>query len=259
MSLRREQQFDAFERYQDGDDDALITMLEIERPYLFDYLLRMTGQVEVCREAIDDSFRYLRESNEISEEPLQTALAKIYIKARNSCADVWNADTSELENIGIEAEMNVDLETQLSSTQPSLNDKIADLRKLDASIQKMSGAIREPLILHAVVGFTGEQVAQMFGVQAEMVEARVSETLTSLSEEFEMQADYILRAIGDIPLHVVPGQTKAATIALSQMIEQVDEASKKFISWRKIFLALIVMTLVVATLYSQGFFTSLIE
>jgi hypothetical protein len=56
-----------FKKFKGGDDRALIDLLENERPQLYDYLMRMTGQISRSFESVSEVFQSVSEGSDKDE------------------------------------------------------------------------------------------------------------------------------------------------------------------------------------------------
>jgi len=245
MEARGEKQSTLFAKFLDGDEDAMLAITEMERPFLYAYLLRMTGLVDRSLAGCDESIRAIIASSE-SIKGLRTLIAKLYSTARNFCADVWNADASELINEAFEST------GDKSEKLWELNSE-KSLKSLDRHIQKFSGPDREIIILRAIVGFSDVELAAMFGSDLKLVSERIEKILELLASRLDVEPLKAWELLGMLPLHPIPGVVDAkSTQALSQMIGEVNRSSKGLFSKRKMLLAVAIITAIVVVAYLKG-------
>jgi DNA-directed RNA polymerase specialized sigma24 family protein len=245
FEARGEKQSALFAKFLDGDEDAMLGITEMERPYLYAYLLRMTGLVDRSVAGCDESIRAVMASAE-SIKGLRTLVAKLYSTARNFCADVWNADASELLNEGF------DEGGDKSEKRWEMNSEKA-LKSLDRNIQKFAGADREIIILRGIVGFSDVELAAMFGSDLKMVSERIEKILELLASRLDVEPLKAWEMMGMLPLHPLPGAIDAkSTQALSQMIGEVNRSSKGIFSKRKLLLAVAAITALFVLFYLKG-------
>lgn len=146
-----EKQFRAF---KSGNFDALDAVLDSERERLFDFLMRMTGQVSKSADTASEAIQAVRPVAE-NEESLEEFLVLLYRTARNFTIEIWNADTSRLENAAYESKL-----------QGKPRKDIPHLVALEHIIRSLPPKQREILILHERYGFSPDEIAEItnFGV-----------------------------------------------------------------------------------------------
>ncbi len=95
MSVTPDKQF---KRIKNGDSAALYDILEGERGKLYDYMMRMTGQVSRSGDTIDEVYQSLGgEALELIDSLTELRVC-LYTTARKFSGDIWNADTAKLVN-----------------------------------------------------------------------------------------------------------------------------------------------------------------
>jgi DNA-directed RNA polymerase specialized sigma24 family protein len=244
VNNRFDQLAETFQLYLNGDDDALIAITESERRYLFDYLLRMTGQVSRSKESIDEAIRAVS-ATAANFTSLRSLIAKLYNTSRNFIADIWNADTAELVNRGFE----FDEEQNLPA-----GEELQKLIRVDRCLQQMPGTDREVIILRGIAGFSDIELAGLFNVDVKLVRDKLTSASTKLAERAGIEPDHIWNQVEKLPLHPIPDISKQSTLALSQMIGEVDRTNKGFPSARRwIIVAALVLGLMIWA-YLNGWF-----
>ena len=100
MKLSMDAKNKLFKRFKAGDGTSLLDLLESEREGLYDYLLRMTGQVSRSSDTVDEVYQSLTETDETLNaiESCVDLRICLYKTARKFNADIWNADTAKLVN-----------------------------------------------------------------------------------------------------------------------------------------------------------------
>ncbi len=244
MSNRFDNLADEFQKYLNGDDDALIRITESERHYLFDYLLRMTGQVVRSRESIDEAIRAVS-ATAGNFTSLRSLIAKLYTTSRNFISDIWNAEASELVNQGFDAD---------SATQLPVGAELEKLKRVNRSLQQLPGSDREVLVLRGIIGFSDIELAGLFNVDVQIVRDKLTTSSKLLADKAKIELDQIWQVVGNIPLHPIPDVSKQSTLALSQMIGEVDRTNKGVPGGRRWLVLLILLGGLIAWAYYQGWF-----
>ena len=93
-----------FSRFKSGHASALYDLLESERPFLYDYLMRMTSQVSRSADSINEVYESLSEEVISVIESARDLRLVLYTTARRFNSDIWNAETSRLINAAVLAE-----------------------------------------------------------------------------------------------------------------------------------------------------------
>src|SRR5690606_16134895 len=91
-----------FRQYQSGDKDALLSLVEIQRPLLFDYAFRMTGQRDASLKVFDEVATAMHGEDPSQFTSYEFFLVRLFATVRSFASHIWNADTSQLINEGYE-------------------------------------------------------------------------------------------------------------------------------------------------------------
>lgn len=142
-----------------NESQALANRMRAFRPALFDYCMRMTGDVMKASSLVQDSCRALAESYSGGGrmESTEEIRAFLYREARILGADSWHADTAALKNPALAA-----------------SDEIPELYRLDELLRAMPGAQREAILLVERYKFTPQVAAYIAGFDASRFDAALS-------------------------------------------------------------------------------------
>ena len=208
----------SFRAYKAGDDHALAELLEMERAGLYDYVIRMTGQVSRSVESIDEVFMSFQSGAAKNMRGISEFRLHLYRTARNFNLDIWNADTSKLTNLALE---NSDEGTTKSKANPADLRKLETFLALDRSLRKLVGPQREGVILRSRCGFHFAEMAEVTSVALAEAEQRFDKGMQIIDAECSGIVERPEEALSHLPNHPVPMQTIQDTMSLSIIMEDI--------------------------------------
>jgi len=205
-----------FRQVMKGDQSALVDLLEAERSNLFDYLMRLTGQVARSLESTDEVFVA------ITKETIETLASYadlkicIYATARRFNADIWNADISRLLNAAL---------TPRPPTAPDvLATEVADPKAamaIDKAMRALSGEQREVVLLSLIVGFDLAEISEITGKPERNLEQLLSQGLVLLRQELVGITDVSAYLKSYLALHPQPIRSSQMTLNLSMLMQGI--------------------------------------
>ena len=211
MRKNEQKQDKQFKRFKSGDSHAIYAVLDGERLHLYDFLMRMTGQISRSSEIINEVYESL--STEILEsiDSAHELRLVLFATARRFSSDIWNAETSRLINAGLNS---------VGETKPSAADtqiqRIAPL--LDKALRCLPGPEREVVWLHILRGFSSEDVAHIVGLDEHAVESLYLRGLGAIDAEIGEAFGPAQTALANLPLHPLPAALSNATVNLSMVM-----------------------------------------
>lgn len=213
-----------FKEWQAGNAGALERLFIIEKPLLYDFLLRMTGQVDRAWDTIDEVEQVVGASND--EAPtLEDLRISIYRTARNFCADVWNADTARMMNESLdpkstEAKIAVD---EYQRIEPKL---LAEFQHLDQVVRTLPGEDREVILLKIRGDFSDDATGDIMGLDATSVRSRFGRGLDLIRSRCDGKVSRFEFRLVELPLHPTPTETMQGSTNLSVLIQDLKESRK---------------------------------
>ncbi len=183
-------------------------LLEEESHNLYDYLMRMTGQMERSAETCEEVVRVI--TKWVEQEPAvsyKLIRKKFYMTARSFNADIWQGDVENLENKAYSDDQNANAN--------ALRLQFLALEKL---MNQMDGFEREIILLKVKYGFDSQEIKDLTKL-TEDVDPVLSKSLASIQLQ-ESGAD-IRDQIAAIPLHPKPESVTHHTQALSQLMRDL--------------------------------------
>lgn len=232
-----------FSRLRDGDLDRLIEILDIERAAMFDYLMRLCGQINRSKDSLDEVGRVLQ-TDAAKFTSLQELRVELYKRARAANLDIWNADVRRLENSAFN-NMRDDDSDEASSEA---------LQLLDQSVGKLAGPEREVLLLRYRHGFDESEIGRIIASPSNEVVSLLKKAFQRLkSLGFAEDTDFGAM-LPEIPPHPVPDRSAYSTMALSAMMSELKRSHRRPISDARWFLIAIVLGIiaVIAVLTLMG-------
>jgi len=199
-------------------------LLDTERHPLYDYLMRMTGQVSRSADTVDEV--YLTLTEEVLETIDSAAELRVvmYTTARKFNADIWNADTSKLANLALETPSN-----------------------LDRVLRSLPGREREVTILRSRARFTSAAVAEIMGIQASEADSLYTKALSTLQQEGGPLEGEVASALQKMASHPVPERSSQRTMNLSMVMQGIKTKPVGLRSPARI--AFVVLVIVAAVLW----------
>lgn len=199
-----------YKKALEGDANALTDLLEGEREGLYDFLLRMTGQISRSAESVDEVFQSLDEETLELYGTYPELRLCLYMTARKFNADIWNAETSRLMNQRLEggpSEAKADADRQA-------------LAAIDRLLRSLGGREREPVVLRYISGFEPLQIAEVMGLPAAEVDALLATGLRRLASG-GAKADVVVPLLTRMPRHELPPRSSQMTVNLSVVMQGI--------------------------------------
>jgi DNA-directed RNA polymerase specialized sigma24 family protein len=215
---------------------ALYEALTREQPVIYDYLMRMTGQVERSRDTLSEVGQV------ISNVPMRLSDTRrfrlqLFTTSRSFVGDIWNADTSNLLNNGF-----------LALKDPP-HPKLKDFTLLDEELRKLPGQMRETVLLFLKYKFDLPTTATIIGLTPTATENVYHQGIDRLSERTKINAMMIEELIPQLPNHHIPPSAEHHTLDLSVMIKDIRSSR---LSWRgrKLW---VIMAILISIFLSLGY------
>lgn len=204
-----------FRSFKKGDSGAFLELLENERPSLYDYLMRMTGQVQKSCDTIEEVYLSLNEGVLSEMQSFEDLRVLLYSTARKFNADIWNADTTRLENAAIGDSM------QGKAVSADALEHIKTQQDLDRALRGLKPFDREVAYLRLAVGIAFSDIADILGNPVHAVEGAYDAAMAALERETQQSRDDIEERLHGLTRHPMPPRTSHATVNLSMVMEGI--------------------------------------
>jgi DNA-directed RNA polymerase specialized sigma24 family protein len=203
-----------FKRFKDGNSDELDEILSSECPRLFDFLMRMTGQLSRSSETATESCEAMK-GVAFESEDLQEFLISLYKTARKFSVDIWNADTSRLENSAY-------------PVAPGLKPEktVALLQSLESIVRSLPAKQREILLLHERFGFSPDEIAEITSYGLGDVEEIFAQALGVVESALPGDAEKVPSLFTKLYLFPMPSTEDVTTQNLSMVFKDLKKSSK---------------------------------
>jgi DNA-directed RNA polymerase specialized sigma24 family protein len=240
-----------FKVFKDGQMDLLEEILTSERERLFDFLMRMTGQVS---KSVDTS---IEASNVVgavadNEESFQDFLIILYKTARNFAIDAWNADTSKLENAAYRVGQPENAKSNEKQT--------VLLISLEHILRSLSPKQREILLLHERYGFAPDEVAEITGFGMSDVEEVFSQALSIVESAMPGNAGSVPELMTKLRIFPVPEDDGETTQNLSLVFKNLKKSSKGAPSaWLRLMFAILALGLIGFSVWKYELVVALVK
>ncbi len=230
-----------FKKVRGGDAGSMADLLEGERLGLYDYLLRMTGQISRSADTIDEVFQSLSEDSLEAVEQYSELKVVLFVTARKFNADIWNADTARLSNAALEIP-----ERAATMDEKSLRERQAQAL-LDRTLRSMAGLEREVVCLTVRELFDASEISEIMGLPEHEVESRLASGMTRLEAEYAPAGGRAQAALVKLPGHPMPPRSSQATVNLSMVMQGIK--TKPVGLWSPVRLGLLGLVLIAAALW----------
>ena len=211
MRKNGQKQDKRFKRFKSGDSHAIYAFFDGERIYLYDFLMRMTGQISRSSESVNEVYESLTTEILASIDSARELRLVLFATARRFSSDIWNAETSRLINAGL----SVVGEAKPGAADPQIQ-RIAPL--LDKALRCLPGPEREVVWLQLLGDFTSEEVAQIVGLDEHAVESLYLRGLGAIDAEIGESCGPAQTTLAMLPLHPLPAALSNATVNLSMVM-----------------------------------------
>ena len=209
-------QQELFEAFSSGDASSLTEILDVERAFLFDFILRMTGDVNLSKETVEDTYKKIL-STESDWESLAQIRFEVYSCARSMHPNRWNADVSKLQHpslISIIKDPRTDKREKIKAQAYS---------KLNTAIGQHQALGREILLLHVRSKFTLSEIGKLIGISREESEQEYGQSIRFLRSQVPNLPNDPRKVISTLSNHPLPREEGGETTDLSGLIGGIQK------------------------------------
>jgi len=214
MKFRPQELKSLFKKFKNGDSDALEAIVGSEKERVFDYLMRMTGQVSKSLDVLQEAVNGVMPVAD-QEDDLLEFLVLFYRTARSFSMDDWNAETSKLENAAY------------SSTNEDLSEKnTAQLLDIERVLRSLPAKQREVILLHLRYGFSLKDIADITSYDEDEVKEFFEQAENVLKAALNKSAEKIADGLLKIKNFPMPEDSLDGTQNLSMVVRDLKKSSK---------------------------------
>jgi DNA-directed RNA polymerase specialized sigma24 family protein len=228
-----------FKSFKDGQMEVIEEILASERERLFDYLIRMTGQLS---KSMDTSIEASNVVGAVAdhEESLQELLVVLYKTARNFAIDAWNADTSKLENIAYESEKSAEKKLIMIS--------------LEHVLRSLAPKQREILLLHERYGFAPDEICEITSFSMSDVEETFALTLGIVESAMSGNSNSVPELMTKLQVFPLPESNSDTTQNLSLVFKNLKKSSRRTPSaWLRLLLWILLVSGTVLSVWKYDY------
>ncbi|MFK7823505.1 MAG: hypothetical protein AB8G05_05080 [Oligoflexales bacterium] len=215
MALDILYQNELFESYTQGQKSKLPEILDIEKSYLYDFLIRMTGDQNRSISVVEQVLNQMLNSEEVWQQLNKLRLA-LYLKARNLMIKVWNADVTKLEHPSL-----IHVLRNPESDRKALK-RAKAYSHLNQAISTCEGHGREIVILHLRIKFTFSEIAQVMGHSRDFVEEHYGKAIKLIKNNVPNLPPDPRKAISNLDVYPFPQVNDADATDLSGLIGGIE-------------------------------------
>ncbi len=236
MQFRPKELAKDFKDFQSGNLEALSTIISSEKVRLYDFTMRMIGQLGKSSDLMDEAIAAV-EYDADSSETLQEFLVSLYKTTRNFGKEVWNSDTSKLEN---------------AAYQPSGGKELQNLLKLESQLRILPANQKEVILLRERYGFALDEVAEIMMVPASDVEILFAQGLTTLEENMLEHSNRLPEMILNLKPFSKPENMSPETQNLSLIMNDFKKTNKMAsTTWRRVRIGCYLVILVLVWVFRE--------
>ena len=232
-----------------GDLGALKALLARERPLLYDYLMRMTGQMQRSHDTVDEVFLTMNARALQDVDDIRQLRAKLITTVRKFSLDIWNAATPLLENAGL----TMAEKDPAQSGKPNRTSQSTQRQLFDKTFRSLSGGEREVLWLGWNLKWDEETIAKAtFRTKAE-VDSLQNQALATIRSEAPSLAALDRLALGGLQVpHPVEDAKTGVTVELSQVMRGIQERPQNRVLKRQLIFVGILLSILVLGVYKRN-------
>lgn len=226
MTLQLDHSLRAFKQFKSGDPEALGIVFADEKPRLFDFGLRLTGQIIKTSETIAEVFDSVEPIADDCET-LQDLRVTIYKTLRSFAADAWNAETNKLEN-------------PLYANQNAKDHQ--HLQIVEDALRRMSPSQREAILLYTRLDFDEHEVSLITGRSLSDTQMDLAQAQSALEEASGLPSTEVMKHLSQVLSFVEPEHTDLQTQNLSLLMHDFKKTAGLKIGrspWFWVFLAVL--------------------
>lgn len=223
-----------FEDFKLRKISSIKPLLELEKENLYNYIFRMTGQVDKTIDGIYETFSIF-EKNKSQHEDIKNLLVEVYSEARKIMLNTWNEDTSNLKNIHIEkkiAEKNVN---------PDDMKRIKEFSKIDHIVASLELKQREIAILYIIRGFSIEDTAKIMDENVPVIVIEHSSLLRELNLKIKAKED-VQKILKKLPKHPIPHNESLQITDLQELMVGIKKKAPS--SLKKILILITIIAVI---------------
>jgi DNA-directed RNA polymerase specialized sigma24 family protein len=216
----------------------LNSVLQDVQPSLFDYCMRMTGDVMKASALVDEASRSLAEMLSGGGHMADSNDFRLLLfrEARLKGGDSWYADTSLLQNPSLQRDSNPAQAT------------------LDMVLRQLSGKEREAILLVERFSFKPADASQIAGMELEDFDAFLALAWQKILTRLPPGAVPVAAAgraspIELLPNHPFPGIEREPVTNLSEIMSELESTRRGSGFFRRIALTLVIAGVVAAVWY----------
>lgn len=175
--------------------------IEAQRPSMYDYIVRMTGNIGRAESAILEAVRVALHMDNLSEDQAEVRVS-LFKMARKFTADVWYGEFKLMLDKLYE-----------SFTEPG------ELKDIELAIDDLPSNQKEFLLLHYRYDFSVVQIAELTSKPLATVNSGLKVALKNLNESIQIKDAGRLKELVQVPFIKYETQTQA----IDELLESIKQ------------------------------------
>lgn len=234
-----------FKRARAGDSVALSDLLEGERGGLYDYLMRMTGQMTRSHDSVSEVFQSINEDVLANVGNYYELRLLLYSTARKFNADIWNAETSQLTNAALESSS----ESGGEGPVETASSERAVLRGVDRTLRAQPPREREVVLLWARAKFDYGEISEIMTISESEAERSNANALSRINAACSSANQDVETLLMHLPEHPMPTLSDHHTTNLSMVMQGLRAQPAGLWSPTRLIVLVLALAAVVVTIF----------
>jgi len=230
-----------FRSFVDSNGEEWEEIFSLEKKSLYDYVLRMTGNILGTSESLEEVFLALKRTN-ARYSTYQDLRVVLFSTVRSFNAHVWNADTSKSIKPSVSLEP-----IEISSIKAHQSKQ--EMLRVERSLSGLAPWERETVILNMREGFSFAEIATITSMDQKVVMSNFYSALRNIKRDCAELGEKVPTILIALPKYHSPARTTFNTLNLSAFIEDLKAARSKPLKIGAFFVALVFAMISVAIFY----------
>lgn len=230
-----------FKSFIDSNGEEWEEIFSLEKTSLYDYVLRMTGNILGTSESLEEVFVALKRTNSryATYQELRVAL---FATVRSFNAHVWNAESSKTIKPSVSLE-------PIEINSIKAHQAKQEMLRVERSLSELVPWERETVILNMRECFSFAEISIIMSMDQKVVMSNFYSALRNIKRDCAELGEKVTVIITTLPKYHSPARTAFNTLNLSAFIEDLKAARSKPLKTGIFLLFLLLFGVLAAAVY----------
>ena len=248
--LPRDHHESLFSRSLKGSSKDFELLKESEKKILFDYAMRMTGDINRSLDAIHEQFAQLNISHLSQCGSAFVFRQTLLLGLRDQLRSIWHRNTERLENAAYCSFMSPETENLKAIARPEKSPAY----EFDREFHQLPGMEREALWLRGRLQASLDEIAQMMSLNISDVERHLVHALFRLeNKSYGLDPENL---VAHLPFHPLPAPESQVMTELSQVMRGIEKSQKAPRSFSRLIVLFLTITAGIYFFWMFGLYRS---